>query len=696
MKVETRKAGRSWFLVAGLLAFAAMCSDGRYALAQVRDPCPLPPGVEAPSTPSATAQQVEDRSVALMDFALAVRDQYIESTATPKQALHLGCLIRQAGTPWRSGSTYVVLLTLDGTVFIHAKDMRLSGRKLKPDIHRVILRALGVDPADMDDRAAVRAALTTAADGDGGPFSAPDVPGVSGYAAVYIPILLQVPMIALAGFDLDFSHVLEEEIDHVVPAITARDVVDRETLKAFVTAAGEFYIAIQESGDPAAFPKARSAMRDVNGPWKHGSVYLYVLDLTSNIIRVHGAFPNRYEFNFLVPIARDAITGKLVLPQVLEAAASGPDGGFLQYHFDDPTDPNDSSDTPKLGYAREFTSTIVGADGSRQETRFVVGSGVYLTYNAELATRTLERLRDGQSSILFAITTPAPGDTVAGNALAVSATGAPSETTHFAYRPADPADEAFTYLGASFNSAGVARFAWNTADLVDGDYELVALYTQDEDDAIVYDSIKVTADNDAETPDIVENHDHKTQALQADMLNEVVTANRVVLTLPAGALAENDRITIDVSEPPDLATAPGEPVGNGTTITLASGQQTFHETVALSLPYSEGPLEEMDISEDGLSMWFFDAETEVWTPVAGSMAQPDADRVVADVAHTGQFAIFDAPVMMAEGAPGDGGCVAVPVLPGGGPLDPTLPALVGLVVAYLILGRRPPRQAALG
>ena len=376
---------------------------------------------------------------------------------------------------------------------------------------------------------------------------------------------------------------------------------------------------------------------------------------------------------------------------------AAPDGGFLQYHFDDPTDPNDSSDTPKLGYAREFTSTIVGADGSRQETRFVVGSGVYLTYNAELATRTLERLRDGQSSILFGITTPAPGDTVAGNALAVSATGAASETAHFAYRPTDPADEAFTYLGASFNSAGVARFTWNTVDLVDGDYELVALYTQDEDDAIVYDSIEVTVGNDAETPDIVENHDHKTQALQADMLNEVVTANRVVLTLPAGALAENDRITIGVSEPPDPATAPGDPVGNGASITLASGQQTFHETVALSLPYSEGPLEEMGISEDGLSMWFFDAETEAWTSVAGSMVQPDADRVVADVTHTGQFAIFDAPVMMAERRLGDGGCVAVPVLPGGGgPLDPTLPALVGLVLAYLILGRRPPRQAAPG
>ena len=106
--------------------------------------------------------------------------------------------------------------------------------------------------------------------------------------------------------------------------------------------------------------------------------------------------------------------------------------------------------------------------------------------------------------------------------------------------------------------------------------------------------------------------------------------------------------------------------------------------MTISLPYSEGPLEEMDIPEDGLSMWYFDAESGTWTPVAGSMVQREAHRVVANVTHTGQFAIFDAPVMMLE-TDSDGGCVSVPVLPGGGgPLDPTLPALVGLVLAYLM------------
>ena len=92
----------------------------------------------------------------------------------------------------------------------------------------------------------------------------------------------------------------------------------------------------------------------------------------------HGAFPDRYEYRPLVPIARDAVTGKLVLPQVIEAAESSPEGGFLEYHFDDPTDPNDSADTPKVGYARQFTTTVPRMDGTAFTLNFVVGSGFYL------------------------------------------------------------------------------------------------------------------------------------------------------------------------------------------------------------------------------------------------------------------------------------------------------------------------------
>ena len=199
-----------------------------------------------------------------------------------------------------------------------------------------------------------------------------------------------------------------------------------------------------------------------------------------------------------------------------------------------------------MGYAREFVRTTTTADGSEIRTNLIIASGFYLTSDSEFVQRILEALEDGEMSMMFGFTTHDDGDTAAGDAVALSVTGAPTDTVHFAYRLAGLSEEAFTYLGAASNREGVASFTWNTLDLQDDDYELVALYTEDGGESVIYDSIEVNVDN----------------------------------------VADGD---------------------------------------------------------------------------------------------------------------GDGGCVAVPVLPGGGgPLDPTLPALVGLVLAYLILGRRrPARQVGL-
>ena len=120
-------------------------------------------------------------------------------------------------------------------------------------------------------------------------------------------------------------------------------------------------------------------MRDPNGPWRHGSVYLYVLDLNSSIITFHGANPDEYENRPLVATQRDAVTGELVLPQVIAAATGSPDGGFVEYYWDDPTDDSDSADIPKVGYAREFAGQIQTPDGRTIPVDLIVGSGFYGT-----------------------------------------------------------------------------------------------------------------------------------------------------------------------------------------------------------------------------------------------------------------------------------------------------------------------------
>ena len=278
MNTGTLPAPISRSLFAALFVLAGVFAG---ASAQAQEACPLPAGVTPPQGPRVTAQQVENGSASLMEFALAVRDRHTslglnQGARALEEAFYVQCLIRQEGSPWRSGSTYLVFLTPDGRVFEHAKAMRLSGRLLNPLIYGAILQAMGINPADLTDPAAAGAAFAAAAAGNGGSFKIPTVPGASGYAAPYLPNP-QVPLVLLVGFDLDASHLVEEVIDYGDPAVTAAEVVDRATLKAFVTEAGKFFVALIEGADdPATIAKARIAARDPNGPWRHDPVYLYV------------------------------------------------------------------------------------------------------------------------------------------------------------------------------------------------------------------------------------------------------------------------------------------------------------------------------------------------------------------------------------------------------------------------------------
>ncbi len=395
-------------LCVGLIVLAGVLWDSQPGRAQSLEACPLPAGVTPPADPRVTAQQVEKGSATLMDFALAVRErsrEHAQQATTVEEGLYIGCAIRRDDGIWRSGDTYIVTLTLDGRVFVHAKDMSLSGRLLNPLIYGEVLSALGVSPAvlaDLADPARRQSAFATiigtlSQEPDGAfdatapvPGLRPGIPGASGYAAVYNSPELQSPIVLIAGFDLTESHLVSvdnENIDYGDPAVTAADVVDRATLKAFVTAAGKYFIELMESGDPTAASRVRIALRDPNGPWRHGSVYLYVLDLNTNIITFHAAFPDRFENRPLVPTVKDIHTGQYVLPRVIDAAKSGPEGDFVEYHFDDPTDDTDSVDIPKVGYAREFAGQILGPDGSViRDVDFIVGSGFYRSAPEVVAT----------------------------------------------------------------------------------------------------------------------------------------------------------------------------------------------------------------------------------------------------------------------------------------------------------------------
>ena len=392
MTIKAPPVLRSTIRVTWLLVLTAVSSGVHHALAQQACP-PLSGGASLEL--SVTAQQVEQGSATLEDFALAARDGYRTVAKEFDQVegiARFGCLVRHDVSS--SGSTYIVGLTIEGRVMLSAKDMSLSGRRVNPFVHGEILSALGALPTDLsaltssDPRvfyqaySSVLRALVRQPDG---PFDAstavqglrPGIPGASGHAAAYVSVEAGVPLLLLAGFDLKESHLVHEVIDYGDPAITAKDVVDRETLQAFVEEAWKFVADSIASGGPEALLKARVALRDPNGPWRHGPVYLYVLDRNSNVVAFHGGFPDRYEFLPLLGTVRDAVTGKLVLPQLLEAAASSPEGGFVEYYFDDPSDDSDSAEIPKTGFAREYVEVLQTPTGALLPVDFVFGSGLY-------------------------------------------------------------------------------------------------------------------------------------------------------------------------------------------------------------------------------------------------------------------------------------------------------------------------------
>ena len=375
----------SLILASGLFLLTSVLSDARPAFAQAQLDCPLPDGVTPLADPPVTAQQVEDGSASLTDFALAVRDIFVSESqgmttpniTTLKQLAYVGCLFRQEGGPWRSGSTYVVRLAPSDRVLVHSKDMALSGGQLDPVIYEAILRALGIDPANLTSPAAARTEFAAATTREGGAFNVPDIPGASGYAIALLSGISGQPALVLVGFDLDASHLAAEDIEHIEPPVTARDVVDRASLKAFVTAAGEYFTGLLSAGNLTAVSQARVILRDPNGPWRHGSVYIAIMERVSRIITLHGGFPDRFEFR-QGGIATDIATGELVVDQLVRAAESSPDGGFWEYYFDNPADDLDSADVPKVGYARIVTAHIPRPDGSTISIDYIINSGFYL------------------------------------------------------------------------------------------------------------------------------------------------------------------------------------------------------------------------------------------------------------------------------------------------------------------------------
>ena len=139
--------------------------------------------------------------------------------------------------------------------------------------------------------------------------------------------------------------------------VTAGDVVDRETLKAFVLAAKAY-------GDKAtSLPEYLNILQEfrTEGPWKQGSIYLFLFS-TEGIFILHGDNPDLEGQNL---IDLEDANGIKMVQELIAVAAEG--GGYVEYLWPDPQIEGDTG-SPKVSYVIPYSA--LGQD-------FVLGAGFF-------------------------------------------------------------------------------------------------------------------------------------------------------------------------------------------------------------------------------------------------------------------------------------------------------------------------------
>ena len=347
----------SWMVLLGCSVVLAVLFTGvRPVAAQPQLECHRPEGIDEAPTPSITASEVDTNPAPanLMSFALEARD-YRQDLSRDELA-YASCVFRLEGD-WKSGSIYVATLDVHGTVLRHHDNMALAGRELREEVFMAIVAAAGFDTGTQ-----------SFTNPDGGVLDMP----LSGYVVGFHSIF-NAPSILTAGFDIQESHLKPVVFDPAdTPAVTASDVTDRESLKAFVNGAIEFVSNVYASEGTRAVTRMKSAFRQEEGPWRDGSVYLYTLD-TTGYVWFHAAFPQQFELVLATGRYLDAVTGKPIFLKIIEAAQSNPDGAFVEYHFDDPADDSDSAEIPKTAFVRMYS--FPGLENILPP--FIFGSGFY-------------------------------------------------------------------------------------------------------------------------------------------------------------------------------------------------------------------------------------------------------------------------------------------------------------------------------
>ena len=324
----------------GILGLLGVFCDVRPAVAQGR---------------KVSAGEVVDRKT-LKAFVLQGK-RFLEGIRTLTETAKLRDVFRAEGD-WRAGNLFLMMLIKNGSVLLHGGDSRVDNKNL-------------INVEDDKGKKVIQELLAAAARGGDFVEFHWDDPSVEGdanpkvsYAVEYTSGLSGKRLVLVGGYSQDVSNVPVEVPKFARPAVTASEVVDRKTLKAFVKGATKVY-RDGLRGDYSRLANAKNALKQDGGYWKSGSIYVFVIS-DKGFVLVHGA---RLSEEGKTVLHYEDINGVKFIKELIAAAKRG--GGFVEYNWDDPLVKGDEgTGSPKLSYANGFTLP------GRSEF-FIVGAGIY-------------------------------------------------------------------------------------------------------------------------------------------------------------------------------------------------------------------------------------------------------------------------------------------------------------------------------
>ena len=314
---------------------------------------PIPPMADAePAMGQVTAAQVTDPE-SLKAFVLAARDEITRIATSLDEAAKLKQWVKMEGD-WKSGSTFLIIFATNGNVYAHGNDRGAEERSL-------------LDVEDERGTKVVEELLAAAAQG-GGFVEYYDDGLKTAYAVPF-----RRRFVLVGGYSQDVSHINPRIADLPTPAVTASEVVDRETLITFVDEAARIYQEALKFEDGIPLVEIKNAFRVEGGDWKAGSIYLYVVS-GGGVTLFHGTEPFR-EGN---PTDMTRTDSKGVpFAELLIGVARREGKSFLRYHYDYPAvEGDEETGSPKLGYA-------VGLQVGDSDEKMVIGSGIYVDEDEE-------------------------------------------------------------------------------------------------------------------------------------------------------------------------------------------------------------------------------------------------------------------------------------------------------------------------